>query len=73
MIVRLIDVYVNNIVFTLKIRLCLYKIVINYLLSPFLCYFLLSIRSLFLTFFCFLIYINVYPKYYQHYKKDVRQ
>ena len=27
---RLIQVYVSNIVFTLKIRLCLYKIAINY-------------------------------------------
>ena len=35
MIVRLIQVYANSIVYTLKIILCLYKIAINYLLSPF--------------------------------------
>ena len=32
---RLIQVYANNIAFTLKIRHCLYKIAISYLLSPF--------------------------------------
>ena len=36
MIVRIIQVYNNNIVFALKIRFFLYEIIINYLLSPFL-------------------------------------
>ena len=35
MIVTVIQVNASNIVFTLKIRLCLYKIVKNYLLSQF--------------------------------------
>ena len=35
MIVRLIQVYANNIVLTLKIRLFLYKIALNCLLSSF--------------------------------------
>ena len=35
MIVRLIQVYANNIAFTLKIRLGSYKIIIKYFLSPF--------------------------------------
>ena len=54
-IVRLIQVYVNNIVFTLKIRLCLYKIAINYLSSPyFMLFFFVSIRSL--AFFIFFLF-----------------
>ena len=40
----------NNIVCTLKIRLCSYKIVTNYLLSPF---FYMSVIPFFLYFFCF--------------------
>ena len=35
MIVRLIQVYANNIAFTLKIRHCSFKNAIKHLLSPF--------------------------------------
>ena len=54
-IVRLIQVYANNIVFTLKIRLCLYKIAINYLSSPYFMLFFLPLQDhlLFLFFFLF--------------------
>ena len=51
MIVRLIEVYASNIIFTLKIRLCLYKILINYLLSS--CFY--AIFHLYKTIFIFLI------------------
>ena len=72
-IVRKIQVFANNVVFTLIKKLCLYEIVINYLLSPFLCYFSVSIRSFYFHSFCFRICNNVYPKYFQRYKKDVSQ
>ena len=69
--VRLIQVYANNTVFTLKIRLRLYKIAINYLLSTFFMLFFHLYKIIFLNFFCFPLYNNVYPKYCQRYKKDV--
>ena len=53
-ICSLIYVYVKNIVFTLKITLCLYKIAISYISSPFFMLFLISIKSF--NFFCFPIY-----------------
>ena len=70
-IVRLIQVYANNTVFTPKIRLFLYKIAINCLSSPFFMLCFISIRSFFLLFSVFAIYNNVCPKYCQSYKKDV--
>ena len=63
----LIQVYANNIVFTLQIRLCLHKIAMNYLLSSFF-YAIFSSPRVFFYFSCFLIYDNVYPKYFQRYK-----
>ena len=54
MIVRLIQVYANNIVLTLKIRLFLYKIALNCLLSPFsLMLFIHFYKIFFFTFFVF--------------------
>ena len=70
---RLIQVYGNNIVFSLKIRLCLYKFAINYLLSPFFMLSFISKRHFF-YFFCFpdiTMYVN--PKFCQRYKKDTSQ
>ena len=55
-IARLVQVYDNNIAFTLRILLCLYKITINYLLSPFFYVFLISTRSFILPFFVSYIY-----------------
>ena len=59
MIVRLTQVFANNIVFTLKIRLCLYKIAINYLLFPFFMLFFDLYKIISFTFFVFL-YIIMY-------------
>ena len=55
-IFRIIQVYANNIVFILKIRLCSYKIAINYLLSPFFYAIFSSLWdhfSFFVLLFCF--------------------
>ena len=76
-IVRLTQVYANNIVLTLivltlKVRLCLYKTPINYLSYTFLLLFFYLYKIIF-YFFCFPIDNNVYPKYCQLYKKDVSQ
>ena len=73
MIVRLIQFFANNIVLTLKIRLCLYEMAINYILS--LVFFALFSSQSDLVFlpFLFFIYKNVYPKYCQGYEKDVSQ
>ena len=65
-IVRLIQVYANNIIFTLKIRLC-YKLLI---ISIFMLFFHLY-KIFFDHFFCFIICNNVYTKYCQRFKKDV--
>ena len=66
MIVKLIQVHANNIVFTFKIRLYFSK----FLTVPiFSCYFFISIRSCFFFLLCFPAYDNVFPKYYQSYKK----
>ena len=64
-IVRLIQVHANNIVFTLKIRLSLYKITyyLHFLMLTFHLY-----KIIFFTFLCFSIFSNVYPKYCQNYK-----
>ena len=65
-----IQFHANNIVFTLKTRLCLYKIT---------CYFhflmlLFHLCKIFSFYFlCFPIYNNVYPKHYQGDKKEVNQ
>ena len=67
-VVKLIQIYANNIVFTLKITLFLYQIAINFLLSPFLMLFFHPYKIFFFNFSCFLKYINVYPKYCQSYK-----
>ena len=56
---RLIEVYANNIVFICKIRLCLYKIAINYLLFPFFMVFFYFYKIIFLNFSCFPMYNNV--------------
>ena len=55
--VRLIQVYANSIAFNLKIRLSLYKIAVNYLLSLFFMFFI-SIKFI-ITFFVF-VYIIMY-------------
>ena len=66
MIVKLIQVHANNIVFTLKIRLYFPKFLT---IRIFPCYFFISIRPFFFYFLCFPVYNNVFPKYYQSYKK----
>ena len=72
---NVIQVYANNIGFTLKIRLCLCKIVISYLLFPFfiLLFHLCFFCFLFFLFFCFPTDTNVYPKYLQSCEKDISQ
>ena len=64
------QVYANNVVFTLKIRLCLYKIAINYSLSRF---FMLLFRLYKIIFLGFPIYNNLYEKYCQSYENDANQ
>ena len=49
--------------FNLKIILCLHKIAINYLLSPFYMLFFHLYYITFSCFFCFPLYDNVYPKF----------
>ena len=71
-VVRLIQIYANNIVFTHKIRLCLHKIAISYLLSQFFMQFS-HLYQIFFYVFCFPIYNNVHPKYCQCYKRDVNK
>ena len=67
---RLIQVYANNVVFALKIRLYLYKIVITYLLSPL----FNAIFHFYKIILCvFSVCNNVYPIYFQSYKKYVNQ
>ena len=53
MIGRLIQVYSNNIVFTPRIRLGLYKIVISFLSSSFFYATFHLYQIIFLNFFCF--------------------
>ena len=69
---RLIQINANNIVFTLKIKIFLCKIVINYLLSPFFMVFFHLYNIVFLL-LCFPISNNVYPKCCQGCKKEVCQ
>ena len=56
-----------------KIRLCLYKIAINYLLFPFFFAIYSFIYGQFFAFFVFLIHNNVYFEYTQRHKKDDNQ
>ena len=72
MIVRLIQFFANNIVFTRKIRLCLYEMAINYI-SSLVFSALFSSQSDLVFYLLFFIYKNVYPKYCQGYEKDVSQ
>ena len=69
--VRLIQVYANTIAFNLKIRLSLYKIAVNYLLSLF--FMFVFLHKIYFYFFCFRIHNSVYPKYYKRCNKYVRQ
>ena len=57
----------------LKVMLYLYKITVNYLLSPFFNCIYSSISGHFFYFFVFLTYNNVYPKYCQIDKKGDNQ
>ena len=59
MIVRLIQFFANNIVFTLKIRLCLYEMAINYISSLVFSALFSSQSDLVFYLFCFL-YIKMY-------------
>ena len=54
MIVKIIQVYTNNIVFTLKIGLWSYKIAISYLLFPFFMLFFHVFEIILFYFFAFL-------------------
>ena len=68
--VRLIQVYANNILYFSRNKTILHKIVMNYLLTTLLCYLIVSIWfCFFFTFFVFLYIIKYIPDIFRAIKE----